>query len=73
MEINHRASESTTGAGAAPGSLGLLRGLVIGWTRLADRIALMDHGPYDHVSDRLRALEQRVASSEEGRQRSGEP
>ena len=40
------------------------RRLLAGWKRLAGTLTLMDYGPYDHVTDRLRALETRVAELE---------
>ena len=43
---------------------GMVRRWLNSWRQIEDAFVQMDYGPYDHVTDRLRSLETRVAALE---------
>jgi hypothetical protein len=64
MSIKQKGSPDIPSATDEPSRPGMVRRLFNSWRRIEDAFVQMDYGPYDHMTDRLRSLETRVAALE---------
>ena len=64
MKSKEKGSHAMPPSSAEASGPGMVRRGLGGWRRIEEAILHMNYGPYDHVADRLRALETRVAELE---------
>lgn len=64
MSIEQKGSPGISPAMGETSRPGMVRRWLNSWRRIEDAFVHMDYGPYDHVTDRLRSLETRVAALE---------